>query len=38
MKWLLGFPAGPAVKNLPCNARDNGSIPGMGRSHMPWGT
>ena len=24
------------VKNLPCNARDTGSIPGPGRSHMPW--
>ena len=25
------------VKNLPCNARDTGSIPGPRRSHMPWG-
>ena len=23
------------VKNLPCNAKDTGSIPGPGRSHMP---
>ena len=30
-----GFPAGPVVKNLPCNAEDTGSIPGPGRSHMP---
>ena len=29
-----GFPAGPVVKNLPCNARDTGSILGLGRSHM----
>ena len=25
------------VKNLPCNARHTGSIPGPRRSHMPWG-
>ena len=25
-----GFPGGPAVKNLPCNAKDMGSIPGRG--------
>ena len=31
------FPGGPVVKNLPCNARDTGSIPGPGRSHMPRG-
>ena len=29
-----GFPGGPVVKNPPCNARDTGSIPGLGRSHM----
>ena len=23
------------LKNLPCNAGDMGSIPGLGRSHMP---
>ena len=28
------FPGGPVVKNLPCNARDTGSIPGPGRSLM----
>ena len=33
----LGFPGGPVVKNPPCNARDPGSIPGPGRSHMPRG-
>ena len=26
------FPGGSAVKNLPANARDVGSIPGLGRS------
>ena len=24
------------LKNLPANAGDTGSIPGVGRSHMPW--
>ena len=27
---LLGFPGGSAVKNLPANAGDSGSIPGSG--------
>ena len=27
-----GFPGGSAVKNLPANAGDAGSIPGLGRS------
>ena len=27
-----GFPGGSAVKNLPANAGDMGSIPGLGRS------
>ena len=27
-----GFPDGSAVKNLPANARDVGSVPGWGRS------
>ena len=30
------FPGGAVVKNLPANAGDTGSIPGPGRSHMPW--
>ena len=30
-----GFPGGLVVKNLPCNAKDKGSIPGPGSSHMP---
>ena len=25
-----GFPGGPVVKDLPCNAEDTGSIPGWG--------
>ena len=24
------------VKNIPANAGDTGSIPGLGRCHMPW--
>ena len=32
-KW--GFPGGAAVENLPANAGDTGSSPGLGRSHMP---
>ena len=31
-----GFPGGAVVKNLPANAGDMGSSPGLGRSHMPW--
>ena len=34
LNW--GFSGGPPVKNPPCNAGDTGSIPGPGRSHMPW--
>ena len=30
------FPGGIVVKNPPANAGDTGSIPGPGRSHMPW--
>ena len=33
---LKDFSGGPVVKNPPANARDTGSIPGLGRSHMPW--
>ena len=29
------FPGGPVVKNLPANAGDMGSVPGLGRFHMP---
>ena len=31
----LGFPGGAVVENLPANAGDTGSSPGLGRSHAP---
>ena len=31
----LGFPGGAVVENLPANAGDAGSSPGLGGSHMP---
>ena len=31
------FPGCLVVKNLPANAGDTGSIPGLGKSHVPWG-
>ena len=31
----LGFPGGAVVENLPANAGDAGSSPGLGRSYMP---
>ena len=31
---LGGFPGGTVVENLPANAGDTGSSPGLGRSHM----
>ena len=34
-KGELYFPGGPVVKNLPASAKEMGSIPGLGRSHMP---
>ena len=30
-----GFPGGAVVENLPANAGDTGSSPGLGRSHLP---
>ena len=30
-----GFPGGAVVENLPANAEDTGSSPGLGRSHVP---
>ena len=30
-----GFPGGAVVENLPADAGDTGSSPGLGRSHMP---
>ena len=32
---IWGFPGGAVVENLPANAEDMGSSPGLGRSHMP---
>ena len=33
--FYSGFPGGAVVENLPANAGDTGSSPGLGRSHMP---
>ena len=33
---VQGFPGGAVLKNPPAKAGDTGSIPGLGRSHMPW--
>ena len=35
-KFPWGFPCGPGDENPPVNAGDVGSIPGLGRSHVPW--
>ena len=35
IKLILGFPGGAVVENLPANAGDTGSSPGLGISHMP---
>ena len=32
---IRGFPGGAVVENLPADAGDTGSSPGLGRSHMP---
>ena len=32
---IEGFPGGSMVKNMLANAEDKGSIPALGRSHMP---
>ena len=34
IKTMQGFPGGAVVENLPANAGDTGSSPGLGRSHM----
>ena len=34
-KKFKGFPGGAVVENLPANAGDTGSRPGLGGSHMP---
>ena len=36
-KECRDFPGGLVVKNLPANAGDMGSIPGLGRFHVLWG-
>ena len=33
--YIRGFPGGAVVENLPANAWDTGSSPGLGRSHVP---
>ena len=33
---MRGFPGGAVVENLPANAGDTGSSPGLGGSRMPW--
>ena len=35
IKYSGDFPGGTVVKNPPANEGDTGSIPGLGRSHMP---
>ena len=35
LKPRQGFLGGAVVENLPANAGDTGSNPGLGRSHMP---
>ena len=34
---VRGFTGSPVVKNLLASAGNMGSIPGPGRSHVPWG-
>ena len=36
LRYFGGFHGSSVVKNVPGNAGDMGSIPGPGRSHMPW--
>ena len=35
LKKSRGFPGGAVVENLPANAGDTGSSPGLGRTHKP---
>ena len=35
LEGIEGFPGGTVVENLPANAGDTGSSPGLGGSHMP---
>ena len=34
---MKDFPGGPVVENLPAKTGDMGTIPGLGRFHMPQG-
>ena len=34
---MKDFPGGPVVENLPAKTGDMGTIPGLGRFHMPRG-
>ena len=35
---MWDFPGDSVARKPPANAGDTGSIPGPGRSHMPWST
>ena len=35
-RMFRDFPDDPVVENQPANAGDMGSIPVLGRSHVPW--
>ena len=35
-RYIWGFPVDLLAKNLPADAGDMDSIPGPGRSHVPW--
>ena len=35
-QWVRAFRGGAVVENLPADAGDTGSSPGLGRSHMLW--
>ena len=35
LRKCQGFPGGAVVENLPANAGDTGSSPGLGRSYIP---
>ena len=35
LKPATGFPGGPVDTNLAASAEDTGSIPGLGRFHIP---
>jgi len=33
---IPGFPGDSDIRNPPAREEDTGSIPGLGRSHLPW--